>query len=111
MCEGRRADFARRPSSMRCRLGIRFWRRCFGRRRLGGSFSDRAVVLLDVLAIRRRYVARALEQHPRGVAFAETAAQTKLEVLEAFDGLRAKLARGSRVLQVLRVRQLAQALH
>ena len=112
-CEGAAGNSARRPSVVRQRaltasaLGGGLARRRF---RLRLRPSDRPVVLLDVLLVRRRHVARPLEQHARRVAFAEPPAKPELEVLEALDGLGAQIGRRARVLEVLRVRELAQVL-
>lgn len=72
------------------------------------ALTNRAVVLLDVLLVRRRHVAGTFEQHSRRVGLAEPPAEAEFEIFEAFDGLRAQVRRDARILERARVGQLLE---
>jgi hypothetical protein len=61
-----------------------------------------------MLLVRGRHVAGPFEQHPRRVAAAERATKAEFEIFEALDGFRAEVVGRARVLEVFRVRQLAE---
>jgi hypothetical protein len=71
--------------------------------------SDRPIVLLDVLLVGGRHITRSLEQDTGRVAFAESAAQTKFEILKAFDRFRAQVGRCACVFEHACIGELAQS--
>jgi hypothetical protein len=90
------------------RLGIGILRILRLRRRRLIAATDRPVLLLDVLLVRRGDIARTLEQDARRITAAEGATKSEFEIFKAFDGLRAKISGGAGVLEVLRVRHLTK---
>ena len=61
-----------------------------------------------MLLVGGRHITRSLEENSGRIAFAESAAQSKFEIFEAFDRFGTKVSRCPRVFEHARVSQLAQ---
>jgi len=70
--------------------------------------TDRSIVLLDLLLIRRGDVAGTLQKHACRIT-AERATETEFKVFESLDGLRTQVRGGSDVLERGRVHHLSEA--